>query len=95
MPTFGCLPHFAVLEEERPLQLARRDDKRFGGFDAVVSAVGAFQCIGGRAAAFLGRSSLAMFAPEELLLEMYVVDPHFRVRGDTSTRRRRIVRLFL
>jgi hypothetical protein len=51
--------------------------------------------IWGRAAALLGRSGLALFDLEELLLEIYVDDPHSVIQGVREARTRRLAVLLL
>ena len=84
-----------VCEDERPLQVARGGGNTYVCFDTVVFGGGGSPLIWGRAAAWLARSGQSLFEFWELLIELYVDDPHFSILGEQHKRRRLGMILFL
>jgi len=72
--------------------------KFFGRYyvsDALVFGAGPSPLIWGRMAAWLARTAQGLFDYRELLLQIYVDDPIWAVRGDAATRRHLVVALLL
>ena len=76
-----------VCEDERPLQVARGGGNFVVCFDIVVPGGSGSPVIRGRAAAWLARSGQSLFEIWELLIELFVEDPYFSIRGLQDGRR--------
>ena len=75
--------------------MARGGGNTYVCFDTVVFGGGGSPLIWGRAAAWLARSGQSLFEFWELLIELYVDDPHFSILGEQNKRRRLGMILFL